>query len=136
MSERECYKEGKYRAHCVTLGCSFIPFVVDSYGCLAPAALRLVKEIQAESVASLGPQAPFHLTRSSFLARLSSQWQLDNAKIMVQWLTMMRAAHLRTLRQSADTALSFSTLQTTYLSTLSPAADRDPNPGSDAAPAQ
>jgi len=133
MSERERYKEGKYRAHCVALGCCFTPFIIDSYGCLAPAALRLLKEIQAESVTSLGPPALFHLTRSCFLARLSSQWQLDNAKIIVQWLTMMRAAHLRTIRQTADTALSFSTIQMTDLDSALITAD--PGPGSDAAPA-
>ena len=95
MSERERYKESKYRAHCVDLGSSFSPFVIDSYGCLGPAALQLLKDIQEESLTSFSPPAPYHLSRSAFLARLSSQWQLDNAKIAVQWLTMMRVATRR-----------------------------------------
>ena len=101
MSARERYKESKYRGHCVALGCSFTPFIIDTYGCLAPAALKLIKDIQGESITSFGPPAPFHLSRTAFLARLSSLWQLGNAKIVVQWLTMMRAAHLRTIRQAA-----------------------------------
>jgi hypothetical protein len=95
ISARERFKEAKYRAHCLELGSYFTPFVIDSYGCLGPAALKLIKDIQDETLTSFGVPAPFHLSRSAFLARLSSQWQHDNARIVVQWLTMMRAAHLR-----------------------------------------
>ena len=123
MSAREHYKESKYRAHCLALGCSFSPFVIDSYGCLAPSALWLIKDKQDESITSFGPPAPFHLTRTDFLARLSSLWQCDNAKIVVQWLTMMRAEHLRS-RKHACSVLS-------CLSSLVCDA-----PGTDAAPAQ
>jgi len=110
IADRERYKEGKYREHSTAAGCSFTPFVLDSYGCLGPAALHLLKDIQAETLTSLGHPAPFRLTRSDFLARLSSQWQLDNARIVVQWLTMMRAAHTSTLAHARSTLLSITSL--------------------------
>jgi hypothetical protein len=123
LSARERYKESKYRAHCVSLGCSFSPFAIDSYGCLAPAALRLIKDIQEESITSFGPPAPFHLTHTAFLARLSSLWQRDNAKIVVQWLTMMRAEHLRSHKHTRSVMSSLFSLPCDA-------------PGTDAAPAQ
>ena len=118
------------------MGCSFSPFIIDTYGCLAPAALKLIKDIQGESITSFGPPAPFHLSRTAFLARLSSLWQLGNAKIVMQWLTMMRAAH-RTIRQAANTGVTFSTLTFSTLAddpSLVPPADD--SPGTDAAPAR
>jgi hypothetical protein len=123
MSARKRYKESKYRAHCVALGCSFSPFIIDSYGCLAPAALQLVKDIQDESITSFGPPAPFHLTRTAFLARLSSLWQRDNAKIVVQWLAMMRVEQLRSHKHTRSVLSSYSSLICDA-------------PGTDAAPAQ
>ncbi len=50
------------------------------------------------SLLSLGAPHPFRLTRSSFLAELSRNWQYDNARIVVQWMTLVRAAVERTLK--------------------------------------
>jgi hypothetical protein len=72
MIEREKYKISKYGTHSQEAGRTFVPFVLDNYGCLAPAALHLLKEIRDESLSSpLGTPHPFRLTRSSFLAELS-----------------------------------------------------------------
>ena len=99
MSERERYQISKYGTHSQQEGRTFVPFVLDSYGCLAPAALQLVKDIRDESLSSsLGSPHPFHLSRSSFLAELSRAWQYDNARIVVQWMTLVRAAAERPLK--------------------------------------
>ena len=72
---------------------------MDTYGCLAPAALQLIKDIRDESLSFLGgAPSPFRLSRSSFLAELSRAWQFDNARIVVQWMTLVRAAAERPLR--------------------------------------
>jgi hypothetical protein len=99
MSERESYKISKYGTHSQQGGRTFVPFVLDSYGCLAPAALQLLKDIRDESLSSsLGAPHPFRLSRSSFLAELSCAWQFDNARIVVQWMTLVRAAVERPLK--------------------------------------
>ena len=96
MAERETYKIGKYSAHSQHGGRTFVPFVLDCYGCLAPAALQLLKDIRDESLSSpIGTPHPFRLSRSSFLAELSRAWQADNAKIVVQWMTLVRDSNAR-----------------------------------------
>ena len=91
-------------------GRTFAPFVLDSYGCLAPAALQLLKDIRDESLSSpLGTPHPFRLTRSSFLAELSRNWQYDNARIVVQWMTLVRAAVVRTCRTLPPAPLPLAT---------------------------
>ena len=98
MIAREKYKIGKYGTHSQQEGRTFVPFVLDSYGCLAPAALQLLKDIRDESLSSpFGTPHPFRLSRSSFLAELSCAWQLDNAKIVVQWMTLLRSSAARLL---------------------------------------
>ena len=95
----EMYKTAKYGAHSLQDGRTFVPFVLDTYGCLAPAALQLIKDIRDEALSSLGgAPSPFRLSRSSFLAELSRAWQFDNARIVVQWMTLVRAAAERPLR--------------------------------------
>ena len=98
MSKRERYKIGKYGVHSQQQGRTFVPFVLDMYGCLAPAALQLIKDIRDESLSSLcGAAHPFRLSRSSFLAELSRTWQFDNARIAVQWMTLVRSSAERLL---------------------------------------
>ena len=107
MIEREKYKISKYGTHSQEAGRTFVPFVLDSYGCLAPAALQLLKDIRDESLSSpLGTLHPFRLTRSSFLAELSRNWQYDNARIVVQWMTLVRAAAERTRKTLPRTPAS------------------------------
>ena len=105
MVAREKYKISKYGTHSQQGGRTFVPFVLDCYGCLAPAALQLLKDIRDESLSSpLGTPHPFRLTRSSFLTELSRNWQYDNARIVVQWMTLVRAA----AKRSPKTLLSAS----------------------------
>ena len=94
MAERERYKIGKYSAHSQQGGRTFVPFVLDSYGCLAPGALQLFNDIRDESLSSaIGTPHPFRLSRASFLAELSRAWQADNAKIVVQWMKLQGRVH-------------------------------------------
>ena len=76
-------------------GCIFVPFILDQYGSLGPEALQLLKDIQAEALFCSGSPNPLRLTRSSFLHQLSCLWQFENARIVVQWLTMARDKHVR-----------------------------------------
>ncbi len=88
--EKPCqrYKVGKYSVHSQQQGRTFVPFVLDMYGCLAPAALQLIKDIRDESLSSLcGAAHPF-LAPPIYLAKLSRTWQFDNASITVQWMTL------------------------------------------------
>ena len=110
MIEREKYKISKYGTHSQEAGRTFVPFVLDSYGCLAPAALQLLKDIRDESLSSpLGTPHPFRLNRSSFLAELCRNWQYDNARIVVQWMTLVRAAVVRTRRTLPPAPLPLAT---------------------------
>jgi hypothetical protein len=76
-------------------GCEFVPFVIDQYGSIGPDALQLLKDIQAEALFCSGSPNPLRLSRSSFLHQLSCLWQFENARIVVQWLTMARDKHVR-----------------------------------------
>ena len=95
ISAREAYKTAMYGTHSHQAGRTFGPFVLDCYGCLAPAALQVLKEIRDESLSLLGTSDPFRFSRSSFLAELSHQWQYDNARIVVQWMTLVRVLSRR-----------------------------------------
>ena len=106
MTERESHKISKYGTHSQQGGRTFVPFVLDCYGCLAPAALQLLKDIRDETLASLGTPNPFRLTRASFLAELSRAWQFDNARSVVQWMTLVRAAAERPLQTFLPAAFS------------------------------
>ena len=99
MVVREKYKISKYGTHSQQEGRTFVPFVLDSYGCLAPAALQLLKDIRDESLSVPSAAShPFRMSRSSFLAELSSAWQFDNARIVVQWMTLVRSAAQRSVK--------------------------------------
>ena len=97
MSAREAYKTAKYSIHSQQAGRAFVPFVLDCYGCLASAALQLLKDIRDESLSLPGSSHPFRFSRSSFLQELSRQWQYENARIVVQWMTLVRSASQRSL---------------------------------------
>ena len=99
MSGGAARKISKYHEHAEQHGCSFVPFIIDSFGCLGKEALQLLKDIEAESLdSSFGPSSTLRLSRSTFLTQLSSLWQHENAKIVVKWLTMCRDNELRKLR--------------------------------------
>lgn len=68
-------------------------------------ALQLLKDIRDESLSSsLGTPHPLRFSRSAFLAELSRAWQYDNAKILVQWMTLVRAAEERALKTFLPTS--------------------------------
>ena len=75
------------------------PFILDCYGSLGPAALQLLKDIRANALGMVGKPSPFCLSRSAFFTELSSIWQQDNAKIVVQWMTLQREKATRSKLQ-------------------------------------
>ena len=107
MAAREKYKVAKYSEYSNQEGRVFVPFVLDSYGCLAPSALQLLKDIRDESLSTpVGSAHPFRLSRKAFLAELSAVWQFDNARIIVQWMTLMRNSQLRRVPLAVGSALT------------------------------
>ena len=87
IRQRERSKTTKYFDFAKSRGCSFVPFVIDSYGSLGPQAVKLLEEIQSAGLCNPGSPSPFRLVRSDFYSLLSSSWQTDNAKIFNQWST-------------------------------------------------
>jgi len=96
---REAHKVSKYSSYARDEGCSFTPFILDCYGSLGPAALQLLKDIRANALGMVGKPSPFCLSRSAFFTELSSIWQQDNAKIVVQWMTLQREKATRSKLQ-------------------------------------
>ena len=90
VDARVTSKASKYAELARQHGCDFVPFVLDSYGSLSRSAKQLVRDIQSESLTTLTPSSPFRISHSAFLHQLSSSWQVDNAKIFVQWMTLTR----------------------------------------------
>ena len=95
LDARASAKRSKNGEYSRDQGCEFSPFVLDQYGSMGPDALQLLKDIQAEALFCAGSPNPLRLTRSSFLHQLSCLWQFENARIVVQWLTMARDKHVR-----------------------------------------
>ena len=95
VKDRAAHKSSKYTADSRSKGHEFVPFVMDQYGCMDSQALVLLKEIQAESLLAPGAPNPARLSKSDFLHLLSLQWQFDNARIIVRWLTQMRLSQQR-----------------------------------------
>ena len=90
VRQRERSKTTKYFDFAKSRSSSFVPFVIDSHGSLGPKALKLLDEIEAAGLCGPGSPSPFRLTRSEFYSRLSSSWQVDNAKIFNEWSTKCR----------------------------------------------
>jgi hypothetical protein len=90
VDARVTSKASKYAELARQHGCDFVPFVLDSYGSLSRSAKQLVRDIQSESLTTLTPSSPLRISHSAFLHQLSSSWQVDNAKIFVQWMTLTR----------------------------------------------
>jgi len=95
LDTRAAAKRTKNEAFCRSQGCDFVPVIVDQYGCMHADALQLLADIQTESLSALGTPNPLRLSKSAFLQQFSSMWHFDNARIMVQWLTMSRDARVR-----------------------------------------
>jgi hypothetical protein len=79
---RENQKTSKYKAQCVQEGCVFIPFVLDSYGQLAPQALQFLKSLSAAS---------------------SALWQTPELEFMAVWSRrIVRALHIGNAKAAVE----------------------------------
>ncbi len=92
---RERSKTTKYFDHARDRNCSFVPFVIDSNGCVGPKGMDLIREIRDEALTHLGLPSSTRLSRGAFLALVSRSWQIDNAAIFSQWSMRSRDAAIR-----------------------------------------
>ena len=95
MSDRATEKVDKYQDHADTLGASFAPLVLDVYGRLESQFLSFIERIEEEALAWGSASSPSRISREAFLAELSSNWQRDNACIILQYISMIREAAFR-----------------------------------------
>lgn len=95
MSDRATEKVDKYQDHADTLGASFAPLVLDVYGRLESQFLSFIERIEEEALAWGSASSPSRISREAFLAELSSNWQRDNACIILQYISMIREASFR-----------------------------------------
>ena len=91
LDRRATSKHAKYDSHAAASDSSFFPLVVDSFGCLHKEFFKLLDLIDEEAdLASFAP-TPGRMSRDAFLAVFSTQWQMDNAQIVLQWLRLCRS---------------------------------------------
>jgi hypothetical protein len=95
MESRANTKETKYQAHADERGCLFVPLIMDAFGRLHPQFLSFIDRIEEQALAWGSAASPSRMTRERFLAELSSSWQRDNARIILQFASMCRLASFR-----------------------------------------
>jgi hypothetical protein len=85
VAARAAAKHAKYDAHAAACDSRFVPLVVDCWGSIHDEFRELLKTFLEESKRSCFAPASGGLSLPDFLAAFSSQWQLDNARIVFQW---------------------------------------------------
>ena len=95
MESRANTKETKYQAHADERGCLFVPLIIDAFGRLHPQFLSFIDRIEEQALAWGSAASPSRMTRERFLADLSSSWQRDNARIILQFASMCQLASFR-----------------------------------------
>ena len=85
VAARAAAKHAKYDAHAAACDSRFVPLVVDCWGSVHDEFRDLLKTFLEESKRSCFAPASGGLSLPDFLAAFSSQWQLDNARIVFQW---------------------------------------------------
>ena len=95
MESRASTKESKYQAHADERGCLFVPLITDAFGHLHRQLLSFLDRIEEQALAWGSAASPSRISREIFLAELSSSWQRDNARIILQFTSMCRMAAFR-----------------------------------------
>jgi hypothetical protein len=98
MGRRATAKHSKYDAHASATDSSFYPLVVDCFGTMHEEFSQLLDLVDEEAGLAAFAPTPGRMTRDDFLAVFASQWQRDNAHIVLQWQRMCRM-HLYSSRQ-------------------------------------
>ena len=98
MDRRATAKHSKYDPHASATDSSFYPLVVDSFGSMHEAFVKVLDLVDEEAGLAAFAPMPGRMSRDDFLAVFASQWQRDNAYIVLQWQRMCRM-HLYSSRQ-------------------------------------
>jgi hypothetical protein len=84
-------KHNKYNGHADSLNSRFVPLVLDRFGCFHKEFSDFLKELDTEAKQlGMGTLSPTRLDLPTTLLKLSNGWQADGARIVYQWLTMVR----------------------------------------------
>jgi hypothetical protein len=68
-----------------------VPLVLDRFGCFHKEFSDFLKELDTEAKQlGMGTLSPTRLDLPTTLLKLSNGWQADGARIVYQWLTMVR----------------------------------------------
>lgn len=91
LASRARYKHNKYNGHADSLNSRFVPLVLDRFGCFHKEFSAFLKELDTEAKQlGMGTLSPTRLDLPTTLLKLSNGWQADGARIVYQWLTMVR----------------------------------------------
>ena len=89
MKRRAAAKHDKYDSHASSCNSRFIPLVVDKFGTVQKDFVDLAQAIEDEALhLGLCQASPTRISVESFWESFSSQWQIDNARVVLQWLQM------------------------------------------------
>ena len=97
MERRATHKRNKYDPHAEATGSTFVPLVMDAFGSMHKDFADTLDRIAEEAGLAAFAPAPGLMTPDDFLCALSTQWQMDNARIVLEWQRMcrMRTHHVR-----------------------------------------
>ena len=97
MERRATHKRNKYDPHAEATGSTFVPLVMDAFGSMHKDFADTLDRIAEEAGLAAFAPAPGLMTPDDFLCALSTQWQMDNALIVLEWQRMcrMRMYHVR-----------------------------------------
>jgi hypothetical protein len=98
MERRATAKHTKYDRQAAATDSTFYPLVVDCFGTMHEEFSNLLDLIEEEAGLAAFAPTPGRMTREDFIAVFASQWQRDNAYIVLQWQRMARM-RMYTLRQ-------------------------------------
>ena len=92
LASRANNKHNKYNGHADSLNSRFVTLVLDRFGCFHKEFSDLRKELDSEAKQlGRGTLLPTRLDPvPTTLLKLSNRWQADGARIVYQWLTMVR----------------------------------------------
>ena len=94
MERRATHKRNKYDPHAEATGSTFVPLVMDAFGSMhKDFADTLDRSAEEAGLAALAPAPGLSVMTPDD----STQWQMDNARIVLEWQRMcrMRMYHVR-----------------------------------------
>lgn len=90
LARRATEKHTKYDPHAAATGASFSPLIIDAFGSISTEFAEVLDRIAEEAGLAAFAPAPGLLSPDDFLCALSTQWQKDNALIVLEWQRLCR----------------------------------------------